>query len=449
MIRRIRLIGLMFLLAQGAMGAPERHYYLGPWVWDVEAEEPGFRAPSGTTATVPMIQPNDVSNGLGFFVTDKLLDLPGYSYCGDDLNGKTDPAAWAKVFDIEIPDGLLTPLDLAWWTLTEGSDPTGQARSPPLIPTHDGWLRLYVGDAAPARERKFEGLTDPVWPKIQESLKLQYVAIEAYAEEKGSDINQKWLGNCERKYGIDSDEFIPDGYEKVPPLTPTTTQIDAMTDTNGVDLIATHVPTGGGFSWDEPYGTPIGWTINSNATDSNANSLGIVRSDTALATDDHYSEINIVVCSSTRLAAAVVRAASGATVTYYRAGISVSGSTIVLIRVVAGATTTTQTISSVSFSIPDVLKFIADGSGYSTYLNGVQQGTTLTDATGPPVGNFMVGFSTNQTTVSIDDFNGADYVAASGKPKNALYRQQMSAHRLWTPEEVIEFNLDTILCAKK
>jgi len=199
---------------------------------------------------------------------------------------------------------------------------------------------------------------------------------------------------------------------------------DNFTRANSSDL---------GTAWDVCTGEiPEGFDIVTNTARADSTQLGADASETnnsATWPSNQYSETTLGTVSAAGLGAGygpTCRAATGATVTYYRVVGCSSGWE--LGKKVAGAFTSI-TSSSTAVANGDIIKLEVNGTSLKVYKNGAQVGTTQTDAS-IASGRAGVAYSSvasSSDTISLwsggDLSSGASSILA---PKHTYFSNLMS-----------------------
>ena len=395
-------------------------YWLGPWEWQA-GDMPHWRAPALASPLIDLRSNAQCAGivtpvGFGVFQTANGVSL-GASY----ENLGTDPLSpWNSQTQRRWRSALLLPStltannlrDAIWETLTIQSDPTGFDRAKPLVPTIQRVYRFGGRSLAFA-------LGAPESAPVIDLLKRTYRQIRQESLDGKMFVNgapdlekyRKVLGSWVRKYGIDYRNFQPADVPDEEPLTPATTITDAFTDTNGTALNA-HT-TGGGWSWNEGADS---WDIQSNQAGKDVNTGGgnHCYADTALSSDDHYSQATIATYNED--AGLVVRVA-GATENYL-ARYENGGTQYEIFKRVSGTYTSIANSGGVgSWLNGDVAYLEVNGSDLN-YKKNAASVLTVTDTA--VSGQLRCGMTCGGTVDAFDDFEAADLAAAANTKRRDL-----------------------------
>ena len=381
-------------------------YVLGPWVWDdSDPETPFYRAPTGTVGLVDL-RPVAPSLTMGFFATTIALGSD-YTAFGDGVNRLEDVALtpqqrslWSSALGIGAISGNRL-IDALWETLTLYGDPDGGVICPPLMPTHRGILELHLGGHSLIRNDRFTGPQHPAWPRIQALVQRNYRAIrtEAMRNHRGPGaptIHSKYLECMRRKLRCPWEDLIPGDLPRERPMRPDTTVTDDFNRANeSLDA----------GNWTEASGN---WSVTSNeATDSAA---GYARYGTALSSDDMYSQLNMGAIG--RGAGPCARFDTGSITLYSLECGNTSGSVpLAIVKVVSGTRTSLTNKTKESQSLLNKLE--VSGSSLEAFVDGVSE-LTLTDTA--VSGYTSAGIGDTFGSRTMDNFEAADLVAASGNP---------------------------------
>ena len=141
-------------------------YYLGPWELDSglqppELPAPFWRPPLGVVGAIDLRSlPAHNSPGVGFFTTPDSVRLGNdYRPIGQgDLRSLTITTALRRAIENQMGiqvDGV-SLMNCLWDILTLKSDPTGQTRWKPLMPTLAGKLEIHLGGHSLLARKDFD-----------------------------------------------------------------------------------------------------------------------------------------------------------------------------------------------------------------------------------------------------------------------------------------------------
>lgn len=376
-----------------------RHYYLGPWIWQESPEESFWRAPDGALGLVDL-RPIAPTSESGFFTTaERLADETGYLYLGGGhlstlAMSPAMIAEWRARLQITDTIQPCTLLDLLWDTLTIHSDPDGDGRALPLMPTHRGVLELHLGGHSLVKSAKWDGKDTPHWDKVLRVLKRSGDEIK----KRDKALHGKWLSAMAAKFRVDRKEIDPKGK----PEKPATAISDDFNRANGAIGNSAE-----GWSWAADTGT---WNIVSNrarVTETTGSVLSwYCRANTNLSSDDHYAQVDIILGSSTTGMGSVVRHAAAANTKYYTYNRLVDHAYGKLVE----GTSTAFYLNSTEGLGNITSKLQADGSTITWYVGGeLYKQTTDTAITG----NLQCGL-TGKNSGNADNFTAEDLLAATG-----------------------------------
>lgn len=311
-------------------------------------------------------------------------------------------------------------VDWLWAALTMDADPTGTTRAKPIMPTHKRVLELHLKDRiAPSLVRAQQLPRDPTqhpaWAPMQQVLQDDYLAIRA----RGGPHLQ-WLGAQRLKWRLSREaarDLIGDPNDDLP-RDPTTSIADAFTNTNGTNL---RDHSAGGFSWSEVTEAD---NMEINASNQVAREGGSLytfcRAETDLASDDHFTEIDVVSTVTGVWFGACTRFAAAAE-TNYLAHFGFGTDEFFLFKVDAGSRTQLDT-GVTGFNTPATVRCEANGSTIRCLVDGNEvSSVTNTDITG----NTRPGINCRGSIVGAigDNFAAQDLVADD----IAILRRRMEA----------------------
>ena len=139
------------------------------------------------------------------------------------------------------------------------------------------------------------------------------------------------------------------------------------------------------------------------------------RAETDLSSDDHYAQAVVGASEETALArpGVITRKDSSTTLTQYEFRAYFDNDTVLIVRLVGGTATTIGGAWAYTLTAGTTytIKGSVDGSTLKLYMNGVQQGTDITDT--QITGNLrcgLVGFKNTSGYVSWDNFEAGDLI---------------------------------------
>lgn len=403
--------------------------WLGPWVWEtVIGPAPHWRMPNGGLGCLDLRSLSAQATpavvlGRGLFLTDDSTDLgSAYREVQPTLNAARRNAIQAF---LGLPDSVtaLTRAGLILDLLTRHSRPTGDTFARPLMPQHDGRMRVRLGEA------DFEHQLDPAspyWSKIQRVYQEDYRRIRQDAldgkmrgvdGQPASDFHRKWLGHLVRRkhLGFDWRLFIPSDLPVEEPLDPTTTITDNFNRANSSTLGTSSE----GWSWTEQE-DPDGLEILNNQARLSTTGDKTARADSDLDSDDHYGQILIAARTIVSALAGHGPTArhSASALTFYLFHVQSNDANEKLYKRVTGTFTALTADASITQSIPDTMRIDCDGSILTGDYNGVDIFGNVTDTaiTGNLRCGFYGGITGASNTIDIDDFEAADLAVAVGVP---------------------------------
>lgn len=349
-------------------------YYLAPWALLSDPDlGDHWIPPAGTNGLIdlrplPAQGTTAFTAGFGFFACDPAAVPEGGLLLGDDLatpltaQMRADAEAMLELSPGDL--GEATMLDDLFRVLTDLSDPTGQNRVKPLMPTVALNMDIHLGGHSLVKRVRFDPL---VHTKSIDLLRLDYDRIKQEARARGdNELYLRVAGYWEKKYGFDvrSTDQQRDGI-RAPQTTITDDFNGTDSDTFGVDL-----------SWTEINGD---WDVTSNqgglATVEGTTRKG-VRAESDLSSDDHYAQIDVTVLtggSGTRILGPCARFDAASTShldsEWYSAQL-VDDNNFYTIKNVDNTITTLGGPDAQTVSLPDTLKVQADGSTIKGFFNG-------------------------------------------------------------------------------
>jgi hypothetical protein len=386
-------------------------YWLGPWVWRTPSgDDPYWGRPTGALSAldlraIPHQAQAVAAAGDGLFITADATDLGGdYTNLGrandprDLTLGAVARATWRDRFGLARTPSGPDLVSIVYEHLTVLSDPTGDLRPPPIVPTKRRRFELRFGNTL-LRSVRFRDDLEELVPVLDLLRRVYRATREANQRgETPANHHKKLLGYWMRKYGLDYRQFIPNDLPNEGVLDPDTIHTESFnkadSDTLGPDL-----------SWTELSGD---WDVVSN-TARRGSSAGLARANADVSGTDHYVQISVVARSSNNGQGVVARKDSTSTVTLYYARIQGSGvgNSVELFKAVSGTLTELGSDSAVTVSLPDILKLECDGSTISTYWEGgLEHSLTDTAVTTGTRGGIRTAATTG--TEILDSYEIAD-----------------------------------------
>lgn len=414
-------------------------YYLAPWEWyDGPDDVPHFRSPfKNTRGLIDLRSLSDQEvpthdAGFGLFVATEKQTVPGSIYLGDNLAALVDKRQLKSVMGLgeNIVASELGPV--IWELVTVLADPVGTVRVRPLTPTHTGIMELHLAEDVVVRKRILE--TDPEWPNIRLRIQDNYKKIKAGVDAKHYPAGQhlRALSVWQKKYRIeDYTKFIPPGFAD---------EGTALPATNVADLFARA---------NENLEDSANWSLIGQAAgetslavvseqcrpDSIAHNNSTGQHQTALSTDDHFSQVTVeslTAPGSTRNscgAACRVSINAGSAINSYQYEATIDSGSTVRGRLskftgagaTAGFTALRDEVETINLT--DTIRCEADGSNITGKINGTITAAPFSD--GSHSGDLNVGLDGRIEQgavgdIDMDNFAGGDLVAAAGQGAGSL-----------------------------
>lgn len=380
--------------------------WLGPWVWDtVTRPGPSYRPPVGATVGLdlrPLATQAQTTTGTGrgLFLTPDAVALGG-SY-------REVPATLGAAAQSQLSNDLGQPVTAAsrpafvQACLTSLSVADGSSFILPLMPSHDGILRVTFGDLSLVVKID---TSHPHWPKVSAVLQNAYRLYRTESQGGTRDplFYRRMLSVWQSQYNIaDLRQFIPADLPLEQPLPHATTISDNF---NGPDNAA----VGQQLTWTDIVG---GQYSNHNNTAelapaSTSNLDSPLRAESDLSTVNHSSQCATVTASQS-YPGVTCRFAAGAN-THYGFYCSLSAFTgRNLFKCVTGTRTDLTSDTGTSAGTP-TLKVQANGSNIKAIISGVtlHDITDTAISTGTRAG--MWGYRTD-LQFALDDFTASDIV---------------------------------------
>ena len=391
-----------------------RHYYAlskRPWITGVEGGCWGL--PPGATHAIDL----DTSDAARFVLAtsdrpfDDRVDVPLGD--GTPIHEYSATAAERQVLRDRLGVAYQagwTLLDWLWSALTNQSDPDGQGRAKPIMPTHRGTLELHLC-GGPLRSQRIQ--RDPTrlpsWKAMQRVLQNDYRKIreEARSDWRLGEIHKKWLGAQQKKYRLTPEaarDLIGDPRDGLP-LRPTTTIVDDFDRDDG--------PPG-------PDWSIVGssnWTIESNQIRGIQTTVfggPTLRHNTALSSSDHYCQIRFVSGANIwSIMSANTRVPGDGSLTSYLAFVRKLDDQRSIRKMVDGVFTDLQTDAGGGHP-PHTIRLVSDGSTHTLWHEGIEA-FSVTDTEIAGGTHLALGAHSDTTSVAFgDDFIGADLLSAGG-----------------------------------
>jgi len=389
-------------------------YWLGPWVWESKGITPHWRMPAGATSSIDLrsVQHCAIAGGAPQGVA--LFVSPDAANLGSDYtNLGTDPeAVLSGVRKSAIRTLLALPNNLAantlhdaiWETLTIQSDPTGDDRAPPIVPTTGRRYELWL-DGQLRKSIRFRGSELEAAP-VLDMLKRQYRQhrLDSLDGKTPEILYRKILGYWVRKYGLDYRAFQPADLPDEKDLEPTTTITESFNTADSNTL-------GPDLTWTEVVGD---FDVVSNTAKNGgaAGTQAVARAEHDLSSVDHYSQATTsIVSANLAVAECLVRFSSSADTSYdgahvFYTTVSASAYTALGKRVAGVETELASNTGALGSSI--VLKTYASGSTIKLYADAAERSSVTDTAitTGTRCGLRIYKASTGNP--ALDSFEAAD-----------------------------------------
>lgn len=387
---------------------------------------PAWRLPAGAThsldlRSLPEQAQTVVASASALFVFPDGVSLPpGYDLIATDPQETLSGASIARLRAMMQAGPLArTRLhEVLYELLTEHADPTGARWCPPLMPTTQRRIGLWLGHQR-AIDRPFS-VGGPEWPLIQQVLQQQYrqARLDALAgrvrDGRGeivTDFHQQRLSVWIEKFRLDPSQFtlfVPDDLPKTElPRPHRTTHSDNF---NGADSGTLGIQ----LTWTEGLGA---WNNNTNSAQTGLTTTDYTaRAEHDLSSDDQASQNTLVSNGGddASQAAALCRYHASAETHYSGWSGSVGTNTHYWIyKFVTGTPTELFTDSDAgdppaSFTI----KLTVNGSDLEVWIDGVSQ---LTGSDSSITGHTRGGIGAYEPAgqVRLDDFSVTDLAAAA------------------------------------
>jgi hypothetical protein len=374
--------------------------------------------------------------GFGLFVTADGVDLGSdYENLGSDPLtpwGASARARWQSA--LELPQALQTNTlrGALWETLTVQSDPVGDDRAKPIMPTDVRQLECWLAGGL-LQSKRFR-VADPESTPVLDLLRRQYRKIRqdslnGICRNARGQVDRshyrKFLGYLERQYGIGYRAFQPADVPDEAPLKPETTLNETFNTADSTTL-------GPVYTWTE-YTTDVEadrFEVAGNqvACDTAGGADQAARANSDLSGANHYAQLNVTALAAGGNNVWMGAAArfSGSAHTCYFASIRQVNDTIALYKVVAGVPTELGTPASVTVSLPAIVKCQANGTTLKSFW-AVAETESITDSSidGATVGGLRCGIQgfnpfLDLTSATGDSWEAADLGGAAPPPKRLL-----------------------------
>lgn len=400
-------------------------YYLGPWQWRDDC----WNAPQGCVGALdlrsnPQCGTPVRAEGFGLFAMPGHVALPSeYELFGSNL-GQSQPSQCQRRFASMLRCGRSGNdlASMAWDAVTIHSDPTGDDRTKPLVPTIEGDFDLWLANRLIGSKRFRHG--DPEALPVQDLLRRAYRAarIDSLEGRTPAVHYRKVLGYWVRKFGLDYRWFQPADVPDEEPVEPTTTITESFDTADSTTL-------GPDLSWTEGESANVAQVVSNQVAFFGASLHRWARANSDLSSDDHYAQLTVTAGGtggSVRLAGVITRKDDTTTKSYY-AGYLHNSANVMLYKLVAGTATQLGSTTAITFSLPQVLKQTANGSTIDLDWDGVNK-ISVTDTA--VTGNLRCGLGCNLSSSGItvqpagDNFEAADLGGGGGGGNPYYYYQQ-------------------------
>lgn len=385
-------------------------YGLGPYI-DSEEFGPGTKlVPDEAVGSLGF-------DGLLFVAVPDALALPA-DYESFGQGHISELSERLSIFDDMVGRGTLqgaTLLDRVWYALTVAGGETC------LMPTGRGDLNLHLGGHSIIRTKRFS-LAMPEAQPVVARLKAQYRAhrTNALAGEMGQTVDGVFVPDPQmhcrvldfwgEKYRVSNPEdlFVPADIPKEARLQHRTVLSDNF-DRADQSLDATG-------AWTEVVGNA---DIASNQV-ANVSGTNHNRFESDLSSDDHWSEIDVILNGNTNSNNEAYARFNPSAETFYR-GISRNSSTNTyrLFRHITGTSTQIgSTVNATPLATTHPIRCTANGSDITLTVDGVDR-VTASDAN---ISGFVrAGFGhSNTPTATFDDWHSEDLAVVAGVPVGSL-----------------------------
>lgn len=404
-------------------------YYLGPWLWTDDGENPpGWRGPEGTRglvdlATVGEQAENEAAAGsmrrIGFFATETELGaeytLLGQGDCRELAITGWMRDAWESVCGYRPAGDWL--VDLLWDQLTAGSDPVGGISVKPLLPTADR-LELHLAGHSLVKRQLFDLSIHSHRGKVLDTMRQDFAELFDLAESgrlKDRDHPRRVLDYWCIQFGTpDWRQFVPPRLRAhVPGRLPHETSLSDNFDRTAANLNGS--TASGGGTWTESEGG--GWDTNGSAartTGANADHAARLESD--VSSSNHFCQFDITASTSGGRGGPTVRHSTSAETMYYlycRA----DQNDFSWWKQVGGTHTQLGSNTAFTYTLPDTARLRASGSTIEAIFNGTSKGSVTDTAIS---GNLRGGLYSFVTNFYVDNWSAGDLSMAASAPAASM-----------------------------
>ena len=359
------------------------HYYLGPWAWISDTEGERWSAPDGCIAAVDLrgLPAQELAGAYGdkpygFFAATSPLASEytplGRGDCREIAVTGAMQDAWEALLGYRASGDWL--VDLLWDQLTQGSDPSGDTPTSPLMPETGGRLSLHLPGHSIVRTERFEWGQHAHTAKVKDVLHRCYrEAVKDERRKGGKSGHARRVLDCWcDKFRIQGEgwrDLVPPELRKGHPgrLPHETTLTDNF---NRADSATLGTASGGG-TWTEVSGNLDIISNQAGAGAIGADGATNARLESDLSSADHYAQIvSNAAGGDNRYQSGCCRFSPSAQTFYY--GLLRGGAPQESVRKrVAGVTTDLVTGSTGHIS-PFTSRTEANGSTIRLLKNGTQ-----------------------------------------------------------------------------
>jgi hypothetical protein len=409
-------------------------FWLGPVIWSGTH----WHSPAGVAGWIDLrsvaacAQRGGSPSGFGIFVTADGTDLgSSYENLGTDPQspwGASARARWKAALDMPQALQSNTLRGALWETLTIQSDPIGDYRVRPIMPTEVRQMECWLAGGL-LQSKRFR-VADPESTPVLDLLRRQYRkvrqdSLEGRCRNARGQVDQrhylKFLGYLERQYGIGYRAFQSANLPDEAPLTPETTLNETFNTADSTTL-------GPVYTWTE-YTADVEidrFEVAGNqvACDTLGGADQAARANADLSGANHYAQLNVTALGAggnNVWMGAAVRFSSSVHTCYF-ASIRQVNDTNAIYKIVAGVSTELGTPASVTVSLPAIVKCQADGTTLKSYWDGAET-ESITDSAidGVTVGGLRCGIQGfnafgDLTNATGDSWEAADLGGAEATP---------------------------------
>lgn len=399
------------------------YYAIGPFRKVREGALTLTLPPEGATGMRLRRVPDLVNGNDGLFWSAKPFPSEYRTLGRGDLRDITDAPRRiiASAFGLQTLAGD-SLADILWGLLMLNADPTGETRSPPLMPTHRRHLELVLSQHGVIARKRFDPMLSEA-PAVREILRRQYrahreAALAGYLKD---DLHHRRVLDawCE-KYALPEEYFRPDDL-------PVETRLQHETKYNETFAKGAGA-LGGDYTWNDFHGSSV-YTVNGSEQATKGSAFGASRLDSALSSDDHYAKATIAdVTAGDRSIGCGARMTGDATVEYYLA-VADGPSNGETWRWTTGGGLEGVGTQGGTFTTGDVIEIECDGTTISRKKNGTAQ-DSQSDPSGI-TGNLYAGLASVHTSAGgeLDDFETADLSSATTNTATVTLGGALQAQR--------------------